>query len=232
MTRPLVLGVLLFALSGPSAAASVQVTFEGGGTMTAEALEFRDGLAILTLPGGGLLAVSAKRVLEVREIAASAPEPRGPQGGPSSAPSPPAGDAARPASPAALAPAERPSIETLIRQASLKYALDAELLRCLIEVESGYDPLAVSPKGAMGLGQLMPGTAKDLGVEDPFDPAQSVDAAARHLSDLLQRSDGRFVPALAAYNAGQGAVKRWGGLPPYRETIHYIEKILSRYATP
>jgi len=107
--------------------------------------------------------------------------------------------------------------------------VDKDLLRSLLEVESALDPSAVSPKGAMGLAQLMPPTAKELGVDDPFDPPQAVDAAARLLKDLLEKSDGGFVEALAAYNAGQGAVSRYGGLPPYAETIHYIERILSRY---
>ena len=84
----------------------------------------------------------------------------------------------------------------------------------------------------MGLAQLMPGTAADLDVEDPFDPVQAVDAAARHLKALLKRNEGSFVPALAAYNAGQGAVERYSGIPPYGETIRYVEKILTLYAAP
>lgn len=119
----------------------------------------------------------------------------------------------------------------LIQDAAKRYQVDAELLKCVLEVESGFNSGAVSPKGAMGVAQLMPETARDLGVRNPFDPVQAVDGAARHLHDLLARSGGRFVPALAAYNAGEGTVRRYGGLPPYHETIAYIERILTLYGS-
>jgi soluble lytic murein transglycosylase-like protein len=108
--------------------------------------------------------------------------------------------------------------------------LDARLLVALIAVESRWDPRAVSPAGAAGLGQLMPQTAAALGV-DPLDAAQSIDGAARHLRLLLHTFRGRsrpsrFALALAAYNAGLGAVERYGGIPPYTQTRAYVQRVL------
>jgi uncharacterized protein YycO len=114
----------------------------------------------------------------------------------------------------------------LFTQAAQKYGVDADLLAAVAKQESGYDPSAVSPAGAQGLMQLMPATAKGLGVTDSFDPAQAVDGAARLLSDLLDRF-GRTDLALAGYNAGPGAVLRYDGVPPYPETQNYVRSILA-----
>jgi soluble lytic murein transglycosylase-like protein len=120
--------------------------------------------------------------------------------------------------PAALSPAE------LADAAADKYGLPRALVRSVMAAESGFQPDVVSPKGAIGLMQLMPQTAQDLGV-DPYDPAQNVDAGVRYLRDLLNRYEGGRWRALAAYNAGPGAVDKYGGVPPYRETIDYINRI-------
>jgi hypothetical protein len=105
-----------------------------------------------------------------------------------------------------------------------KYGLPRELVRSVMAAESGMAPGAVSPKGAIGLMQLMPGTAQVLGA-DPYDPAQNVDAGARYLRDLLEKYNYGLRHALAAYNAGPGAVDKYKGVPPYRETIDYVSKI-------
>ncbi len=107
-----------------------------------------------------------------------------------------------------------------------RYGVDPVLLAAMARTESAFQPGAVSPAGAQGLMQLMPGTAKGLGVTDPFDPAQSVDGAARLMRDLLDRF-GRVDHALAGYNAGPGAVLRYAGVPPYAETQGYVAKILA-----
>ncbi len=107
--------------------------------------------------------------------------------------------------------------------------LDARLVKALIEVESGFNPRAVSHKGALGLMQLMPSTARRLGVGDPFDPEQNLRGGIRELRRLIDRYSGDIVLALAAYNAGEGAVARYGGVPPYRETRGYIDRILTIY---
>lgn len=116
--------------------------------------------------------------------------------------------------------------ENLFNAASEKYGVDAALLSAVAKQESGYNPAAVSPAGAQGLMQLMPATAQGLGVENSFDPAQAVDGAARLLRDLLDRF-GRTDLALAAYNAGPGAVLRYGGIPPYPETQNYVSSVMS-----
>ena len=108
-----------------------------------------------------------------------------------------------------------------------RYGLPRELVRSVMAAESGFQPLAISPKGAIGLMQLMPGTAQVLGA-DPYDPAQNVDAGARYLRDLLTKYNYGLRHALAAYNAGPLAVEKYNGVPPYRETIDYIGRIEKR----
>jgi soluble lytic murein transglycosylase-like protein len=113
-----------------------------------------------------------------------------------------------------------------IAAAARTHGVSEPLLLALVAAESGGNARAVSPKGAMGLGQLMPGTAERFGVRDPFDPAQNLDAAARYLSILLLRYGGDAVLALAAYNAGEGAVDRHRGVPPFPETRDYVPRVL------
>lgn len=116
--------------------------------------------------------------------------------------------------------------QPLIQTAARRYGLDPALISALIEVESGFDPRAASPSGAKGLMQLMDETAASLGVSDPFDPVQNVMAGARLLRQLLERYRGDVRLALAAYNAGAGAVDRHGGVPPYAETQAYVSRVL------
>lgn len=112
----------------------------------------------------------------------------------------------------------------LADQAADKYGLPRWLVRSVMRAESGFQQQAVSPKGAIGLMQLMPGTAQTLGA-DPRDPAQNADAGTRYLRDLLQMYNGALWHALAAYNAGPGAVAKYKGLPPFAETLRYISRI-------
>jgi soluble lytic murein transglycosylase-like protein len=114
-----------------------------------------------------------------------------------------------------------------IDAAAQRHNVDPALLKALIKHESGFNPSARSPAGAMGLTQLMPGTARSLGVTDPMDPAQSIEGGAKYLRQQLDRFRGDERLALAAYNAGPGAVQRFGGVPPYAETQNYVRKVMA-----
>lgn len=120
-------------------------------------------------------------------------------------------------------------IDKAIEEAAAKHNVDANLVRALVKVESNFNPSAVSRKGAMGLMQLMPATARELNVSNPFDPAQNVDAGVRHLKGLLDNFGGDVRLSLAAYNAGQGAVQRNRGVPPFAETRNYVRRITNLY---
>jgi soluble lytic murein transglycosylase-like protein len=120
-------------------------------------------------------------------------------------------------------------IDNAIEAAAKRHNVDANLVRAMIQVESNYNPRAVSRKGAMGLMQLMPSTARQLNVSNPFDPSQNIDGGVRHLKLLLDNYGGDVQLSLAAYNAGSGAVARNGGVPPYSETRGYVKKITKLY---
>lgn len=181
--------------------------------MQVVAVEHSGEMVQLTLEGGGTLALPVARIAGWRTLAdgpaAAAAEPAtfaGPQG-------------------EAWRAAAGPFAE-LIGSAAVRHDLDPVLLTAMAEVESAFDPRAVSSAGACGLLQLMPDTAERFGVGDVFDAEQNVEGGARYLSWLLERFDGDAELALAGYNAGEGAVERHRGIPPYRETRHYVSRVL------
>lgn len=120
--------------------------------------------------------------------------------------------------------------DDLIREHAQQNGLSPDLVRAVIRAESGFNPRAISPKGAMGLMQLMPATARELGVNNPFHPAENIRGGVAYLARLMARYDQKVELALAAYNAGPGAVEKYGTVPPYRETQSYVKKITANPA--
>jgi soluble lytic murein transglycosylase-like protein len=127
---------------------------------------------------------------------------------------------------------DRDGAEKLVREAAGRHQVDPALVRAVIETESNWNSGARSPKGAVGLMQLIPTTAQRFGVNDAYSPQQNVDAGVRYLKVLLERYDGNLDLALAAYNAGEGAVDRAHGIPSFRETRNYVQKVQNAYFRP
>ena len=123
----------------------------------------------------------------------------------------------------------RNSYDQIIRSAAQKYGIDTGLIKAVMHTESGFNLKARSPVGAQGLMQLMPATARRFNVNDAYDPAQNIDGGARYLSWLIKRFNGDVRLALAGYNAGEGNVDKYNGIPPFRETQNYVQRVLTRY---
>lgn len=138
----------------------------------------------------------------------------------------------KPGASAGVSPGQRlnsESVRPYVQEAATKYNLDPALIEAVIKQESAYDTAARSAVGAEGLMQLMPETAKELGVENSLDPRQNVMGGAKYLRQLLDQFDGNLTKVIAGYNAGPGAVSHYGGVPPYAETQDYVAKVLKNY---
>ncbi len=127
---------------------------------------------------------------------------------------------------------DRDGVEKLVREAADRHRVDPALIRAVIQTESNWNPIALSNKGAGGLMQLIPTTARRFGVNDVFNPQQNIDGGVHYLKTLLDRYNGNLDMALAAYNAGEGAVDRARGIPSFRETRNYVQKVQSAYNHP
>ncbi len=207
---------LVFLLAASTAVAGEFAVFASGTRMRVDRHE-ADGAKIRLYHDGGMVEMDAAQIkgFEVEEIAT--PEPPAPA----------------PAS-VTYAPVEIRGLldpVQLADEAADRYGLPRSLVRSVMHTESRYQTYAISPKGAIGLMQLMPETAAELGA-NPYDPKQNVDAGVRYLRMLLEKYNGALWHALAAYNAGPGAVDRYNGVPPYRETKHYIRAIERKMREP
>ena len=212
--RWLVAAAGLLAWLVPVPAAAELVTLRGGRVLSVKAVRFDGDEAVIVLRGGGEMRAPRASVMAVAPDEVPYPEPT------------PEASIVVAIEPVTLA--TRDDLVALINERAAHHGVDTRLARAVVMVESNYQPEAVSPKGAMGLMQLMPATARQYALENPFDPRQNLDAGLRHLRGLLDRyGKGRESLALAAYNAGEGAVSRYGGMPPYRETQDYVRRILT-----
>jgi soluble lytic murein transglycosylase-like protein len=205
--------LLTAALIAAAPASADIVRLANGRTLTVDAYRFEGETAVLILRAG-----------EVRitrdQIAEILPDE----------PVEPAVTVLLPSGPVAQPRLSRQAVQTLVDRIAAAVGLDAKLAHAVVRVESNYNNLAISPKGAMGLMQVMPVIARQYSVQNPFDPVENLSAGMRHLRYLTERFDIRR--ALAAYNAGEAAVARYGGVPPYPETQTYVRRVMTYLRTP
>jgi soluble lytic murein transglycosylase-like protein len=235
LLRPIGIGLLL--LAGQLCASAAELALlKNGSTIPFLRKEQIGSMTRLYIPGGHLdipssqIASYDKDDSPLDDLTSDAqPPPATPSmpKAPAAAanPAPAKAQSARAVVQPAIAPS-RVDINELVRQAASKHQLDPDFVASVIKAESDFNPHAVSPKGARGLMQLMPGTATQLGVKDAFDPQANVEAGTAHLSDLLDQYHNDPIKALAAYNAGAHRVQQYHGVPPYRETRAYVAKIV------
>jgi len=200
------------AAAGPACAAQV-VLFTDGRSLEVESVDAQDGSILLALEDGGQIAVPVSRIVNWQELERRPVKQETPV------------SLVRDRTDAAWRSAAGPYADT-IALAATRHRVDPALLTAMARVESNFNPSAISPKGAQGLLQLMPQTADRFGVKDAFDVEQNVEAGARYMSWLLERFEGQTDLALAGYNAGESAVERYDGIPPYSETRRYVTLVM------
>jgi soluble lytic murein transglycosylase-like protein len=204
-----------FGLFSASTARAELVFFASGRSLSVKSHRTDGASLVLTLRSGGEIVCEPSVIARIEPDEVPYPEP--------------AAEPARPGAEAAAQPGDR--LETnqryaaIIERLSAEQGVDPKLVRAVIQVESAYQLRARSRKGAIGLMQLMPGTARQYGVSNPYDPESNIEAGIKHLKSLLERFSTRAL-ALAAYNAGEAAVQRFRGVPPYPETQAYVSRIL------
>ena len=209
--------ILAFAVTAVPVSAEI-VYLSSGKTLSVKSHRIEGDSVILTMRNGGEVTCDKSIIQKIVGDEVPYEEPKA---------------EAEPATADASIPRVDPSLlegtpyGEIIAAMSQAHGVDPMLVRALIQVESNYRPRAKSNKGAMGLMQLMPSTARQYKVRNPYDPTANIGAGVKHLKGLIDRMDGAIDMALAAYNAGEGAVKKFKGIPPYRETRNYVSRILS-----
>jgi soluble lytic murein transglycosylase-like protein len=216
MTRALVPAVVALLLAAVPARAEL-VVFQTGRVLSVKDHRVDGPDLVLTLRSGGEMICAASLVASIRPDEVPYPEPAVAP----AAPDDEGGEIAPSASPLRVDARYDPLIQKVARE----QGVDVGLVRAVIQVESAYQARARSAKGAVGLMQLLPSTARQYGVRNPYDPAANIEAGIKHLKSLLARFPLKL--ALAAYNAGEAAVERFGGVPPYPETQSYVARILA-----
>jgi len=214
---PLLLAMLMLVTAVLPAFADETVLFRNGRRMRVASSEREGGSYVLRLDNGGVIRVPADTVqrIEVDPVDEAPPEPQRSEAG------------AR--LDEFITRHKAGAFRDLIRRAARDHQLEEELLVAVVFAESAFDPQAVSPKGAMGLMQLMPGTAARFGVEKPFDPWENLNAGAAYLRQLSEKYGGDLKLALAAYNAGEGRVQAYQGMPPFSETVRFVSRVTDLY---
>lgn len=216
MQFKLVVALALVSLGLATPARAELVFFSTGRTLSVKAHRLEGNSLVLTLRGGGEILCEPSVIVRIEPDEVPYPEPE---------PVPLEPDATTDDSRGVLRlQRDHQRYAEIIDKVSAEQGVDAKLVRALIQVESGYQQRARSRRGAMGLMQLMPATARQYAVVDPYDPASNIEAGITHLKSLLERFP--LSLALAAYNAGEAAVQRFGGVPPYPETRDYVSRIL------
>lgn len=211
--RTIVVSLVTAAALAIAAPASAElILFAGHRSMSVAGHRFEGDRIVVTLRGGGEMTFDGGTIIGIAPDEVPFPEPVA------------IADRETPVEPGGPL-MERTSYDPLIERASSEHRLDARLVKALIQVESGFEPRARSPKGAMGLMQLMPSTARQYQARNPYDPQSNIDAGSTYLRALLDKFE--LPLALAAYNAGEAAVRRFGGIPPFPETQAYVAKILA-----
>lgn len=228
-TRRLVLCLLMsaFALGSVTRVDANQIVFANGRSIAVKDYRIAGNVITVTFPNGGEASFDASIVAEIR----AAEMPDEPPAVPFETSEWRLASAFARTTDRVRPPLDARPFATLIETVALKHGVDPELVHAVVETESNYRPRAKSHVGARGLMQLMPETAKDLGlsIRDLYDPEKNLEAGVRYLKWLQARFDGNLKQTLAAYNAGPGAVRKYRGIPPYQETRQYVKKVLTNF---
>ena len=226
--------ILIAALIGYGGASADVAHLRNGESLRVSGFRLDGNLVYLTMEGDGEVALPSSEVLEIRRMV-----PKEREDLPEISHRAVSAEQVTPAaSPVGESPDEFPpgavfdheALRRLAARVALKHGIDAALVQAVVQVESRYDAFAVSPRGAMGLMQLMPKTAARFNVSNAFNPLENLNGGVQYLKELLERYSGETQLALAAYNAGEIAVERYGGVPPYRETKNYVSRVMAAAA--